>query len=136
MAIELDITGLTWERLFIPEFVRKLQADTRYSYDLYLSGKMTGKPNFNYARFNYVAHDLRGFNLRIFNPAESFNGVSSLERTYYLRHDVKKVAESGAILMLDDWTDSAGARLEFYIAHELELQIFRINNNGQLFQKA
>jgi len=90
---------------------------------VYLAGPMTGYSEFNYPAFNTKAAELREQGLEVFNPAESFNGDSSLGREVYMRKDLEEILKCDAIYLLKGWEKSRGATLERLIAVELALEI-------------
>lgn len=86
---------------------------------LYVSGPMTGHPNFNYDAFDAAAAQLRELGFRVFNPTEQFAGDQELSYDEYLRHDVKVLQLVTAVVMLPGWEKSAGARFEVALATAL-----------------
>jgi hypothetical protein len=96
---------------------------------LYLAGKMTGVPDWNFPLFHRVALALRQRGWDVVNPAENFDGDTSLSWETYLRHAVKQVSDCGAIGLLPGWEDSKGARLEALVAHSLGLRTFLIEES-------
>ena len=93
---------------------------------LYLSGQMTGIPEFNFPKFNQVAKKIReSHTYTVINPAEEFQGRVNLPRSVYMRKDIETLLTVDGIIMLDGWQHSKGARLELAIAKELGLEIFR-----------
>jgi hypothetical protein len=103
---------------------------------LYLSGPMTGIPEYNYPYFNRVADAIRTtYNDRVFNPAEAFEGNTDLPRDTYLRHDIETLLYVDAIVLLPGWETSKGALLELWIARELTLDIWKWDDErGLLFR--
>lgn len=92
---------------------------------IYISGPMTGLPNFNYDAFNAAADRLRNAGWQeVINPAENFGGRKDLPRVTYLRADVVMLAKCDAIAMLPGWEKSRGAKLEYMLACELGMKIF------------
>jgi Domain of unknown function (DUF4406) len=86
----------------------------------YLSGPMTGIPEFNFPLFNSVAAKLRAAGFDIRNPAEHFDGYTGHKRHKYLSLDVLTlIRECRGIILLPGWLDSDGARLEAQIALDL-----------------
>jgi hypothetical protein len=84
----------------------------------YLSGPMSGYPDYNHPYFNKVADVLRSpeYNMLISNPVDAT--VVSHESTYgdYIRADLKMLLECDGIIMLPGWTGSIGAKLELQVA--------------------
>lgn len=90
----------------------------------YLSGPMTGLPDYNRPAFNEAANQLRAHGFVVWNPAEEFDATTIYPRKVYLRKDIEALLKCDAIVMLDGWENSAGAKLELDIARELELPVF------------
>lgn len=117
------------------QFFSEVTHSTDFTFDVYLSGKMSGMPDFNYGTFNETARWLRHHGIRVFNPAENFNGDSFLKRSTYLRRDIAKLSECGAILMLDEWFESEGAKLEFVNALEFDMDMYYYNTRFKMLAK-
>ena len=90
---------------------------------MYLSGPMTGLPNYNHELFNRVAQEFRQVGFSVCSPAEFFDGDTTKERKEYMREAVKYMLEADTIVLLPGWQESKGARLEAAIATELDLTI-------------
>jgi hypothetical protein len=90
---------------------------------VYLSGPMTGLPNFNHEAFNKAAEYFRSQNKEVFNPAEVFGGDTTHLRSEYMRLEIQALLYSTELVMLPGWENSKGALLELQIAEELEMPI-------------
>ena len=90
---------------------------------IYLSGPMTGMPDYNYPAFHAVAERFRQAGWDVVSPAENFGGYVDLPRESFLRMDVSQIATCDAIAMLPGWRESRGARMEYLIAHELGMEM-------------
>lgn len=90
---------------------------------LYLSGPMTGIPDFNFPAFNQASARWRSEGYRVFNPAENFDGRTDLPRAAYMREDLAQVMQADIVAVLPGWKDSKGARLEVAMARELDLPV-------------
>lgn len=96
---------------------------------IYLSGKMSGVENYNYDKFNQVAEGLRNRGLTVFNPAEDIGGNQEQDRSWYLKSDLLTIVGScDAVAVLDDWTESNGAKLEVHVAREIGLPVVSAYN--------
>lgn len=84
---------------------------------LYISGPMTGLPDWNFPAFNAKAQELRERGFQVVNPAE--DKEPDLEWSDYLRIDLRMLMDCDAIYMLPGWQGSKGARLEHHVACEL-----------------
>jgi hypothetical protein len=114
--------------------IEEVRADHRFIFDLYISGPMTGKKNHNFDLFHRWANFFRKEGLRVFNPAENFNGDTSLEREEYLRKDVEMLTKCGAIFFLPEWGESQGAQLEYLIAQELKMKMYALQNDKRNYE--
>lgn len=97
---------------------------------LYVSGPMSnvGPPTWNHPAFHRAAAELRCAGYQVVSPAElddtSKPEWDKQDWSYYLRRDVKAVADCDGIVMLDGWEDSKGAQLEHHVAITLGLHVF------------
>jgi hypothetical protein len=102
---------------------------------IYLSGPMSGKPDYNRAAFNAAASRLRNDGHKVFNPAE-FKGNIWWKWSDFVAYDVAVMIQGyssefngkpecpfDCLALLDGWRDSKGARLEYIVAQELGLKI-------------
>lgn len=89
---------------------------------IYLSGPMTGYPEFNFPAFRTEATRLRRDGYRVINPAEHAGPVT-LTWADYLRKDIELLMRCDRIHLLPGWANSKGARLEHHIAVELGLEV-------------
>lgn len=76
---------------------------------IYISGPMTGLPDFNYPAFHRMAAKFRAAGFEVENPAENpgFDDWAG-----YMRHALTQLLTCDAILMLDGWENSRGAKIE------------------------
>lgn len=99
---------------------------------VYLSGLMSGLPNFNIPTFNAAAHALRQIGYTVFNPAENkidTSGMSEAEAwRAYMQVDIKALVECNAIVMLPGWPESRGATLERNIAIGLSMPVMTLTD--------
>ena len=89
---------------------------------VYLSGPMTGIPEFNYPAFHATAAKLRAAGYEVVNSAE-VNPDSSLSWQQCLREDIKHLCDCEALALMPGWQNSQGAHLEMHIAHRLGIKI-------------
>lgn len=95
----------------------------------YISGPMTGKPEFNYPLFCEVEKDLKStFSSKdkVINPARNFDGARDRKRSEYMHLDIQHVLNSDVIVLLPGWETSEGAKLEVAVARQC----------GKKFEKA
>ena len=89
---------------------------------IYISGPMTGLPEFNFPAFHAAAAKLRERGHAAVNPAE-INAETGGDWHYYLKADIKALCDCDALALLPGWQNSKGAHLELHIAHRLGLEI-------------
>lgn len=94
------------------------------SQSVYLSGPMTGIPDFNFPEFHARAEQWRRAGWYVVNPAESFGGDQNLPLETYFRQDCAHLLEVDAIAMLPGWQASSGARFELLVAQKIGLRTF------------
>lgn len=92
----------------------------------YLSGPMSGLPEFNYPAFTITAQSLRGKGYEILSPHEirvpDPNVIMSWD--WYMKRALAMLLEADAIILLPGWTESRGARREFDIAVDLKMNLY------------
>jgi len=82
---------------------------------VYISGPMTGIPEYNRAAFLAAEARLRALGLEPVNPWD-FGEVPGWDHYDYMRRDIPALATCGAIYMLRGWLRSRGARKEWAVA--------------------
>lgn len=90
----------------------------------YLSGPMSGLPEFNAPAFHAAAARLRASGYEVVNPAEldAADAGRPMEWSDYLRRDIAQLVTCEAIVLLPGHEKSKGARLERHIARELGMR--------------
>lgn len=97
---------------------------------MYLSGPMTGIPEFNYPEFARVSRILRYLGYKVESPHEnpappSEQGLVGDDLwEYYMKLCKKQVERSEAIVLMQGWPESKGARLELEWALDLGHFVF------------
>jgi len=89
----------------------------------YLSGPMTGYPDFNFSLFQRAAKTLREKGFQIVSPSEMDESQGHWPWARrpkwgaYLGRDVTVIIEEcDGIIMLPKWRDSPGCRIELFVA--------------------
>lgn len=90
---------------------------------VYISGPMTGLPEYNYPLFNRVADELRAGGFTVCNPAEFFGGLGDRTREEYMRESVRCLVACDYVVTLPDWDRSDGAILEIEIAKQIGIPV-------------
>jgi len=109
---------------------------------LYLSGPMRGYEEFNYPAFHYAAFNLRAKGYEVLNPAESFDGDTTLPFEVYMEEDKRLVAKADAVALLEGWEKSEGAAIEMETARlrgipcYLLSDIYKLEDPGDLHKLA
>lgn len=85
---------------------------------IYLSGPMTGLPDYNYPAFNTLAATLRGRGFVVNNPAEN-DPRDNWED--YMRAAIRMLCRSDVVVALPGWEHSRGAKIEMGLATDLGL---------------
>lgn len=88
---------------------------------VYISGPMTGRPDYNKPAFMEAEKIIMEMGHDPVNPATLPHDHG---RTWgeYMREDIKALMDCEAILMLDGWIDSRGARIEYELAVSLGIE--------------
>lgn len=94
---------------------------------IYLSGPMTGYPDFNYPAFRKAANIFRMNGLEVFDPSEIFDGDQTLSKETYMREDIAAVLKATLLVTLDGWEQSSGARLEVEVAKAIGIPVESYN---------
>jgi len=92
---------------------------------IYIAGPMAGIVDHNFPAFNYAASQLRAAGFEVVNPAE-LEGEKGLEWSFYLKRDIPYLLKCEAVAVLNNWWNSAGARLETHIAAALGMPIIPV----------
>ncbi|QLI49434.1 hypothetical protein vBPaeMUSP18_37 [Pseudomonas phage vB_PaeM_USP_18] len=97
---------------------------------LYLSGPMSGLPEFNYPAFHAEAGRLRALGYHVENPAENDAPPCGTWQAF-MRKAIAQLITCEAVALLPGWTESRGALLERQLAVTLGMptvQSARITN--------
>lgn len=89
---------------------------------IYLSGRMSGLPDFNYPAFNREAARLRSLGFEVLNPAENPEPPCGTWQGY-MRMAVAQLVQCEAVALLPGWQNSRGACIEYWLAWTLGMDI-------------
>src|SRR6186713_818110 len=100
----------------------------------YLAGPMRGHPEFNFPEFHKQAAWLRAQGWTVFSPAErdeqdvALNGDWAIGKQrgldYFMQFDLAAVCQTEAVVLMNGWEESQGARLEAMVAVEIGHPVF------------
>ena len=76
---------------------------------LYLAGKITGDPNYK-CKFGSAAGELRKIGYSVMNPAMLPDGF---EYNEYMHVCKAMIEVCDAVVLMPDWTESDGAKMEY-----------------------
>lgn len=96
----------------------------------YLAGPMTGLKDFNYPAFMHMEQRLLSTMdcaHEILNPITIADGDTTQPYEFYIRESIKMLLRANAVVFLEGWEKSNGARLEYDIAKSLKLRMYDHN---------
>ena len=114
------------------KFIQKQLYKNGQRFHVYLSGPMTGLPDYNRPAFDEAAAQIRAEGRTVFNPAEVGERDVIRTRSWYMRKDIDALLKCDSVHVLQGWEKSKGARLEIEIARQLELPITYANLNFKI----
>lgn len=94
---------------------------------IYLSGPMSGYPNYNTDAFNAAAENLRKIGHDVINPVE----IKKAEPTDWegcMREDIRAMMDADAVATLPGWQASRGARIEVTLAKQLGMPVEQVTS--------
>lgn len=109
------------------KIIQQQQYKNGERFHVYLSGPMTGLPDYNRPAFDKEAARIREQGKTVFNPAEVGPRESIMPREWYMRKDIEALLKSDSVVMLPGWEKSEGARLEFEIAKQIEIPVLLVS---------
>lgn len=94
---------------------------------VYLAGPMSGLPDNNYPAFNAEAARLRAMGYLVENPAENTPPeCNSWEG--WMRLSIRQMLTCDIVALLSGWSYSRGARIEYNLAQELDIECRIVSN--------
>lgn len=123
-----------WNKLYAGTWV----ADSKYRFikdpkkKVYISGQITGLSEEEYKNnFNSAELYLTGLGYDVVNPV-AYDTIPNGTWTDYMRRDIKLLMDCDYIYMLDNWTESTGAKTEFRLAVEIGIERLKLDENGKV----
>ncbi len=92
---------------------------------IYIAGKMTDLPELNFPAFADAAKRLRAAGFDVVSPVEICPD-KGIEWAAAMRLDIPAMLECDAVVLLDGWENSRGAKLEKHIAEALGMPCWPI----------
>lgn len=89
---------------------------------IYIAGPMSGLPELNFPAFHEAAADLRAQGHEVVSPAELYSHTDR-DWGFYMRAAIKAMMDCDEIFMLRGWANSKGAKIEWGLAQELEMEV-------------
>lgn len=91
---------------------------------IYIAGPITGR-NYDeaFADFDAAETRLKDLGHIVINPMKKVSEQAGKTWAEYMKEDIPLLLECDGIYLLKDWELSRGARLEYHIAVELEMEI-------------
>lgn len=97
----------------------------------YLSGPMTGRPEHNFPEFSRIAEHLRARHMDVLSPHELDTDLAPGTMTWewYLKRDIKAMMDCDAIILMSNWEESRGARVELTVADKVKMFVYDLDDN-------
>lgn len=89
---------------------------------LYICGPMSGYEDFNRPAFYALEAHLTAKEYEVLNPARVGDGAISWQAN--MRRAITLMMQADALVVMDGWQKSRGARTEVYLARKLEMPIY------------
>ena len=96
--------------------------------NIYLAGRMTGVPDYNYSEFISTAEMLRAITGAHVVHTANAPRRDTLEHRHYMEWARVWLNLCDAVAVLPDWEESAGTRQEIEMATAMKLPIFYLPN--------
>lgn len=87
---------------------------------VYIAGPMSNLPEFNRPAFHAAAAELRAQGHIVFSPAE-LRGEDSDPWELWMKKALALLVQADNIFLLDGWSKSRGARIEYNLAKKLNM---------------
>lgn len=136
-----DILGLDWEQM--RELVGLLPDITDIKDCYYVAGGMSGYDHHNFPAFDSASDTLRAKRVEVVSPAEldtdegrqnALNTIAGVDQVTqgdskwsgFLERDLRVVAATKGTIVIDGWEQSAGAKLETFVADKLGKELIGV----------
>lgn len=90
---------------------------------VYIAGKMTGLEDYGRVAFDRAENQLAGLGHQVLNPARIGDG---LPKAAYMPICLSEIQQAQALVLLEGWESSPGARLERAFAEYQEMPVYTL----------
>lgn len=98
---------------------------------VYISGKISGLEEKEYKNnFNSAELYLTGLGYDVVNPV-AYDTIPNGTWKDYMRRDLKLLLDCDYIYLLDNWTESTGAKVEYRLARDIGIEWLRLDESGK-----
>lgn len=98
---------------------------------VYISGKISGLSEKEYKNnFNSAELYLTGLGYDVVNPV-AYDTIPNGTWKDYMRRDLKLLLDCDYIYLLDNWTESTGAKVEYSLARDIGIEWLRLDESGK-----
>lgn len=104
----------------MPQHIEEHPAQSRHRRKIYLSGPMTGLPDYNRAAFAHWASRISEGGDIALNPGVLPDGLTDNE---YMDICCAMLRSADSIMLLEGWENSPGARAEWALAEKLRKNV-------------
>lgn len=99
---------------------------------VYISSKMKGLPDFNFPAFDKKAKELEDMGFEVLNPATIGNKYGTDKPiSFYRRKNLEMLLQADILFIFGDVENSKGVEFEKLIAREIDLPIWREENEAK-----
>lgn len=95
---------------------------------LYISGPMSGLPEYNRPAFDRAQEDLIQAGYVVLNPAQLEEPCPNPQWRHWMRAALELMLLAGGLAVLPDWNTSVGAKVEIDLARRLEMPIHPVEH--------
>jgi hypothetical protein len=94
---------------------------------IYIAGPMSNMPDHNLPAFAEAAERLAAAGYETVNPGAK-GVIDGWSWADYLRDDLPRLLAGDGVAVLDGWHESRGARLEVYVATQLDMDVRAVDD--------
>ena len=94
---------------------------------IYISGPITGLPEYNYPAFHAAAAELRAQGWPVVNPAENAPPCENPTWADWMHISLQQVRAASLLALLPGWHQSRGAQAEVSLANDLGIPCYPLH---------